>query len=198
VGYWPVQNGYTDNLQQTVVTTTQGDLIASAPDLASSKQVIQLSSIIYAANKGSQPLSAFLQTNVAHGKKFLSGTPADQSIEFTVGAANNPVHPRDPRYLFMTAQPYASSSYGLLQFSLLAFSQGSQQVKLNSIFNPGYAQTCPAAAQPCAPYGNTPLYQLLTQPQTNFNLGAAFHRQSYEAFPANTFCDGTNSCNEVK
>ena len=200
VAYWPVQNGYSDNLQQTVIPTVAGDLISGAPDLATSPQVKQLSHIIYAANKTSEPLSIFLQTNVANGTAFLTGARGDMDIEFSVGSNGKPTQPRDPRYSFMTAQPYASSSYGLLQLTLLAFGPGLQ-VKLNRVFNPGYSsgQSCPAAARPCAPYGTTPLYQLLTQPQANFNLGGNFHFLTLSAEQSSglSLCGISNRiCNE--
>ena len=193
INYWPVQaagNGFTDNLQQTVVATVEGDFIAQAPALAP-PLVLAQNTLMY--SKG-QTLLDFLRTNVAHQHSFLTGTMADKHIEFTVDPKNNhPLQPRDPRYQFMTAQPYASSSYGFFQLTLLAFSRGSKQVQLNQVFNPGYssAQSCPIAA--CAPI--TPIYQLLTQPQTNFDLAGKFHRLSYGTFGPRAFCDMTNSCN---
>jgi len=193
INYWPVQaagNGFTDNLQQTVVATVEGDFIAQAAALAP-PLVLAQNTLMY--SKG-QTLLDFLRTNVAHQHSFLTGTMADKHIEFTVDPKNNhPLQPRDPRYQFMTAQPYASSSYGFFQLTLLAFSRGSKQVQLNQVFNPGYssAQSCPIAA--CAPI--TPIYQLLTQPQTNFDLAGKFHRLSYGTFGPRAFCDMTNSCN---
>jgi hypothetical protein len=95
----------------------------------------------------------------------------------------------------MTAQPYAASSFGFFQLTLLAFSAGAPQAALNRAFNPGYSSGhCPLpAATPCAP-DITPLYQLISQPQTNFDLAGKFHRISYGTFPQGTFCDSSNSC----
>jgi hypothetical protein len=193
VSYWPVQNGVSDNLQATVLAIqNDGDLIANAPDLNSRQIVKAQFQLQY--SKG-QSLSDFLQTNVAHGRSFLTGTSGDLHIEFTVNPGGNPVQPRDPRYQFMTAQPYASSSFGFFQLTLLAFSAGAPQAALNRAFNPGYSSGhCPLpAATPCAP-DITPLYQLISQPQTNFDLAGKFHRISYGTFPQGTFCDSSNSC----
>jgi hypothetical protein len=83
---------------------------------------------------------------------------------------------------------------GLLQLTLLAFLPGPQ-VKLNQVFNPGFAQ-CPSTAGGCAQ--ENPIFQLLTQPQTNFNVAANFHRLSYAGLaPSAGFCDQSNSCNEA-
>lgn len=68
-----------------------------------------------------EPLSAFLKRNVAtDGSEELFLTTAgtgDQTIKFTVDPNSNTIQPRDWRYRFITSQPYASSSYGLLQLT---------------------------------------------------------------------------------
>jgi hypothetical protein len=197
VYYWPVQDGVSDSLQATVLHIQQnGNLIANAPDL-NSHQIVKAQFQLQYSN--GQTLFDFLQTNVAHGRAFLStiGT-ADPEVEFTVDQSNSPVQPRDPRYRFMTAQPYASSSFGFFQLTLLAFSPGPQ-VALNRAFNPGYSSGhCPLpATTPCAT-DITPLYQLISQPQTNFDLAGRFHHISYGTLPASTFCENTNSCTNVK
>ena len=203
VGYWPVQSGYTDGANhQTVISTNTGDYVNNqAPDLSSTTLVKQdphgRVNFQSGAPTPSEPLSAFLQRNISTGSGFLTGTDADRYTEFSV-VNNNPTAPRDPRYLFMTSQPYASSSYGLLQLTLLAFAPGPQ-VKLNQVFNPGYSSpaNCPSAAGACVQPA-TPIFQLLTQPQTNFNLAANFHRLSYQALVKTAgFCDQTNSCNDA-
>jgi hypothetical protein len=112
VSYWPVQSSYSDNLQATVIDiSADGDLIGGAPVLKA-PQVRAGNQLLYV--KG-QTLANFLQTNIIHGNLFLTGTDADKHVEFMVDQNNHPVQPRDPRYQFMTSQPYASSSYGLFQ-----------------------------------------------------------------------------------
>jgi len=182
VYYWPVQKGVTDFLQQTVVSIPADcDLAAKAPSLDSLQaQLSKKNQLIY--TKG-EPLAHFLQTNVAHGTAFLTATEADKAVEFTVDQSSKPKQPRDPRYQFMTTQPYASSSYGFFQLTLLPFTAGSSQVQLNKVFNPGYTTTCPIAKD-CAST-ITPLYQLITQPQTNFDLAGSFHVLSLKALKAN-------------
>jgi hypothetical protein len=197
VSYWPVQNGVQDNRSQDTVIAipNDGDLIANAPNL-NARQIVKAQFQLQYAN--GQSLSDFLQTNVVHGRGFLTGTSGDLHIEFTVNQSGNPVQPRDPRYQFMTAQPFASSSFGFFQLTLLAFSAGAPQVALNQAFNPGYSSGhCPLpSGTPCATI--TPLYQLISQPQTNFDLAGRFHRISYGTFPAGTFCESTNSCNNTR
>ena len=190
VRYWPVGIGYTDLLQQTVTTIpTAGNFVQNAPDLNKLTTLKAIQTLTYASNKATQTLSDFLTANLANGKKkgFLT-TPGtnDRDVEFTVDSKNNPVNPRDPRYQFAMTQPYASSSYGFLQFTLLPFDLSTQKgQQLTAAFDPS----------------QTALYQLVTQLETNFSLAALYHSQSFSTLLKNpkTFvpCTPTN-CNEAK
>lgn len=104
----------------------------------------------------------------------------DNDIEFTVDANNNPIQPRDPRYQFITSQPYASS-YGFLQLSLIPFDSTNKGLRLTQAFNPS----------------TRPIYQLMTQPATTFDLAGHFHQLSFAAVYPNSPPCTTNSCNEV-
>ncbi len=191
VRYWPVGIGYTDLLQQTVTTVpTAGNFVQNAPDLNTLTTLKPLQKLTYASNRAIQTLSAFLTANLQNGKKkgFLT-TPNtnDRDVEFTVDQNNNPLSPRDPRYQFVMTQPYASSSYGFLQFTLLPFDPSTTNgQQLTAAFNPS----------------QTALYQLVTQLETNFSLAAIYHSQSFNTLlsrPKTTFvpCGPTN-CNEAK
>jgi len=175
VNYWPVQdtgNGFTDNLIQTVVSVPRGDFIGNAPALPSTPAELATTvvkgdnGLVFAANKQGQSLFNFLQTNAPSGKAFLT-TPGngDRFIEFKVNQQNYPTTPRDPRYQYITAQPYASSSFGFLQFTLLAFDNSQRGTRLKAVFDPSKT--------------GQELYQLLSHPEKNFSLAANFHRESY-------------------
>jgi hypothetical protein len=168
-----------NSVQPTVVPVSAGGFSAGAPDL-NAPNVREMDKLKY--NPG-ETLFDFLKNNVAsdRGKKEAFLTTADTGdwfVEFTLDQNNRPAHPRDPRYLFMTSQPYASSSYGLFQLTLLPFTPGPR-VQLNQVFNPGYSTPSSCPIQNCAT-AVTPLYQLLTQPQTNFDLAGQFHRLSLQ------------------
>jgi hypothetical protein len=150
---------------------------------------------------GGSPLAGCGKTLVFRGRSFsfditITATNADKKLEF-IQDPNNKLQPRDPRYEFMTGQPYASSSYGLFQLTLVAFSPGPQ-AQLNTVFNPGYSTTCPPTATCIQPI--TPIYQLIVMPQTNFDLAGTFHRLSYAQLAGlNAFCDNTTPsvCNQA-
>jgi hypothetical protein len=186
VFYWPVGDDVTDGrLQQTVVPVAAGAFFAGAPDLNDAEVVKEQNKLKY-NTAGHESLFDFLKTNIASsGRGFLT-TPdtGDRFVEFTVGANNVPIQPRDPRYRFITSQPYASSSYGLLQLTLLPFGDDPRGLKLKGIFDPSV----------------TPIYQLLTQVETNFRLAAQYHNQTFRslaASPGFTPCTLTN-CNESR
>jgi hypothetical protein len=70
----------------------------------------------------------------------------------------------------MTSQPYASSSYGLLQFTLQPFDpvysgDPNRAGLLNAVFNPS----------------STPIYNLAQYPDLNFKLTANFHNFTLNA-----------------
>src|SRR5207248_2726460 len=52
-----------------------------------------------------------------------------------VNGNGKPFEPLDPKYKFATAQPYASSSYGVLQLTLLAWDSKVTGPTLDNIFN---------------------------------------------------------------
>ena len=163
----------------TVVPVSAGGFSAGAPDLNDPKAVREIDKLQY--NPG-ETLFSFLQNNAARerAKKevFLTTTVAgDSFVEFTVDSNNNPVQPRDPRYQFMTSQPYASSSYGFLQLTLLPFDQSPKGLKLTAAFNPSA----------------TPIYQLMTLVGKNFDLAAHFNQITFSK--TTPLCGSTN-CNE--
>jgi hypothetical protein len=189
VRYWPVGDLVADNLGQTVLPVDPGPFFSGAPDLNDAKVIKELNKLKYnnLDPQGGESLYDFLRNNVLLGKGFLT-TPktGDRVIEFSVDTNNNPTAPRDPRYQFMTSQPYASSSYGLLQLTLQPFDDTVAGQKLKGIFDPSAR----------------PIYQLLTQPETNFELAGQFHKQSYSALvalPANGFKScATETCTEAE
>jgi len=193
VGYWPVQSGYSDNLGPTVIDTSDGDFITSTPPPALAPPVVKAANQLF--YKKGETLAHFLQTNVLHGIAFLTGADADKRVEFTVDQNNRPVQPRDPRYQFMTSQPYASSSYGFFQLTLLPFTPGPR-IQLNQAFNPGYSTASSCPIQNCV-FPMKTLYQLLAQPQTNFDLAGNYHKLSLKTLVSQgklTDCR-PNNCN---
>lgn len=184
VRYWPVGIGYADNLRQTVVEVDKGAFLDGAPDLTSA-MIKEDQHMIYSPNKSPQTLFDFLKTNIAKKKAFLTAEGTNErDIEFTYDSnAKKPIQPRDPRYQFITAQPHASSSYGLLQVTFLLY---GKLPSLKKILDPS----------------KEPLYDLLTLPQKNFEMAAAFHNQQFITMfiaPAHKFQQcGPNDCNEQK
>lgn len=192
VRYWPVGENVSDNLQATVVEVSAGKFFSKAPDLNDAKLVKEQNKLNYNAKPeppGSpESLFDFLSTNIASSRRGFLTAPdtGDRFVEFSVDQNNRPIKPRDPRYRFITSQPYASSSYGLLQLTLLPFGPGPRGDKLRSTFDPN----------------DTPIYQLLTQAETNFRLAAQFHNQTLRglvATPSNRFTPcGLTDCNESR
>jgi hypothetical protein len=173
------RGGHNNSVQPTVVPVNAGALSAGAPDL-NAPSVRELDKLKY--NPG-ETLLDFLKNNIAsdRGKKWAFLTTPDTGdwfVEFTVDGNNNPVQPRDPRYQFMTSQPYASSSYGFLQLTLLPFGQGTQ---FTQAFDPSSSAT--------------PIYQLLTLVGKNFDLAAHYHQITLSQSPSLRLCSSTN-CNE--
>lgn len=103
---------------------------------------------------------------------------------------------RHPTSHLLATRPYASSSYGLLQFTLLPFDpvysgDATRAGLLNSVFNPS----------------NSPIYSLAAYPDLNFKLAGNFHastftgllgkQNAYKLPPGVTFNPCTSiSCNE--
>lgn len=115
-------------------TVCPGQFISSgpAPDLNSS--VKQQIPVRYDTAHG-QSLADWLTQNIAlhPNGNFLSGTDSDSQIEFKV-SGGKPVSPLDPKYASVTAQPYAASSYGVLQLTLAAWGDPNRRI-LDEVFN---------------------------------------------------------------
>ncbi|MBN1568562.1 MAG: hypothetical protein JXA73_12010 [Acidobacteria bacterium] len=170
VEHWPVGYQVADNRGiQTVLTIATGDFAKEGvrPDLNSSMIRTQ-QKLDY--NPG-EKLFDWLKANRAKRKAFLTTWAAyDTHVEFRDGP--NGLEPRDPRYRVITAQPYASSSYGFLQLTLNAFDNTERGTVLKSILDPAMK--------------DQEIYNLLTLPNpnatdpnkmdANFNLAAGFHR----------------------
>lgn len=186
IRFWPVGTSVNDgSAQPTVVSVVQGSSVAGAPDLNDTTNTMK--NMVHQQDKGvtysnPEPLSAFLKRNVATDgseEPFLTAAgTGDQTIEFTVDANSNPIQPRDPRYQFITSQPYASSSYGLLQLTLLPFDNSDKGKELKAVFDPS----------------STAIYQLIKQSGTNFDLAGHFHNNTYSSGTVSLPC--ASGCNE--
>ncbi len=161
VQYWPLGDGQSDLQIPTVVTVSAGTFANAAPDL-NSAQIKEANKLRYSPG---ETLASFLANNVqANPRRGFLTTPdtGDRFVEFVADGNDQPTRTRDPRYTFITSQPYASSSYGFLQLTLIPFDNSVRGRKLKGIFDPS----------------STAIFQLLTQPETNFKLAAQFHKQS--------------------
>lgn len=91
-------------------------------------------------------LYQFFNDNIAQRPSgdFLSGTVSDRNVEFKASGstpASTPTTMLDPKYQYATAQPYASASYGALQLTLLAWTNGATGRTLGQLFNIQSAQS---------------------------------------------------------
>jgi hypothetical protein len=122
--------------------------------------------------------------------RHLSATESDRQLEFKTPALGQPPTALlDPKYKFATAQPYASSSYGILQLTAGAWNQGVVGKKLQDLFN---------LKDPNSPNFRSifDLIDFFQGDQTNFDLAGGFHEAEVtlvkKASPQ-LFCG--NSCN---
>lgn len=86
------------------------------------------------AGGGPQSLSHWFEDNLSWvGTSFLTGTDSDREVEFQVDTAGKPTRPRDQRYEYATAQPFMSSSYGVIQVLPGEWTNGAKGAALRRI-----------------------------------------------------------------
>ncbi|HEY6349630.1 MAG TPA: Ig-like domain-containing protein [Candidatus Angelobacter sp.] len=135
-----------------VTAVSPGDLLGGAPDL-NDKNVTKETRFAILYYRPGAMLGQFHTDNIScwPNGQYLATTPADKRLEFKFASA--PIAPLDPKYRVTTAQYIASSSYGLVQQTLLAW-EGPNANLLSARLDPN----------------QQPFFQLLTDNELSLEL----------------------------